>query len=129
MTGHSFAPVIGSSKDPVSQFPTFGVFVLRKIGHSIPASISENQMQNALRIYPNPSSDICSVSVSISHPGKYKLIIMDILGNATVVQNSTYFDRGNHEFQIDTRNLPSGKYLVQIGNENVSMVGELILNK
>ena len=30
MTGHTFAPVIGSSKDPVSQFPVFGVFVLRK---------------------------------------------------------------------------------------------------
>jgi hypothetical protein len=54
---------------------------------------------------------------------------MDILGNPTIVQNATYFDRGSHEFQLDTRNLPSGMYLVQIGNENVSMVGELILNK
>jgi hypothetical protein len=129
MTGHTFAPVVGSSKDPVSQFPTFGVFVIRKIGHSIPTDISEHRVQNSLNIYPNPTSGICSVSVLISHPGEYKLIIMDILGNPTIVQNATYFDRGSHEFQFDTRNLPSGMYLVQIGNENVSMVGKLILNK
>lgn len=30
MTGHTFAQAIGSSKPPVSQFPKFGVFVLRK---------------------------------------------------------------------------------------------------
>ncbi len=30
MTGHTFAQAIGSNKSPVSQFPTFGAFVIRK---------------------------------------------------------------------------------------------------
>ncbi len=34
MTGHTFAPVIGSSKAPVSQLPVFGAFVIRKAGCS-----------------------------------------------------------------------------------------------
>ncbi len=36
MTGHTFAPAIGSTKTPVSQFPLFGAFVVRRI-HPSPA--------------------------------------------------------------------------------------------
>jgi hypothetical protein len=32
MTGHTFAQAIGSTKRPVSQFPQFGAFVIRRIG-------------------------------------------------------------------------------------------------
>ena len=32
MTGHTFAQAIGSSKSPVSQFPRFGAFVVRRLG-------------------------------------------------------------------------------------------------
>ncbi|HQZ87083.1 MAG TPA: hypothetical protein PLB21_15845, partial [Actinomycetota bacterium] len=32
MAGHSFAQAIGSSKSPVSQFPRFGAFVVRRVG-------------------------------------------------------------------------------------------------
>jgi hypothetical protein len=31
MTDHTFAQAIGSSKPPVSQFPKFGVFIIRKV--------------------------------------------------------------------------------------------------
>jgi len=32
MTGHTFAQAIGSTKAPVSQFPLFGAFVIRRVG-------------------------------------------------------------------------------------------------
>jgi hypothetical protein len=69
------------------------------------------------------------VNFSISRPGIYNLSVSDILGTPIILQNTIHFNQGDHEIQIDTNDLPSGMYLVQIGNENVSMVGELILNK
>ncbi|MEO8082926.1 MAG: hypothetical protein ABI780_03830, partial [Ardenticatenales bacterium] len=35
MTGHTFAQAIGSTKEPVSQFPLFGAFVIRRVGPSL----------------------------------------------------------------------------------------------
>ena len=36
MTSHSFAQAIGSTKAPVSQFPLFGAFVIRRVSDSPP---------------------------------------------------------------------------------------------
>ncbi len=38
MTGHSFAPVISGAVAPVSQFPTFGAFLIRKAAHPLAAA-------------------------------------------------------------------------------------------
>lgn len=38
MTGHTFVPVISGTVPPVSQFPTFGAFVIRKAVYQSPAA-------------------------------------------------------------------------------------------
>ncbi|NOT35923.1 MAG: T9SS type A sorting domain-containing protein [Saprospiraceae bacterium] len=114
MTGHTFAPVIGSKKNPVSQFPTFGVFMIRKIGKSITTNIVKNQSNGFLKIYPNPSSSVCNISFSMDHPGDFNLAITDILGKPMVCQNTFNYNQGNQEIQLNTKDLQKGTYLILI---------------
>lgn len=129
MTGHTFAPVIGSSKSPVSQFPVFGAFVIRKIGRTVVTNVSEIQINNTLKIFPNPTSGICNVSFPITHPGNYKLIVSDISGKTILLQNTMYLDQGTQEVQIDMKDLEGGVYVIQIKSERALMNGKFILTK
>ncbi|MFN0213124.1 MAG: T9SS type A sorting domain-containing protein [Saprospiraceae bacterium] len=62
MTGHSFTQAIGSNKAPVSQFPTFGAFVIRKKFMQNPSGVSETSGSNTLLITPNPSAGKFTIS-------------------------------------------------------------------
>jgi len=127
MDGHTFAPVIGSTKLPVSQFPLFGAFVIRKVGRAVVTNIAEIQINHSLNIFPNPSSGICNANFSITHPGNYKLLVTDISGKSIVLQNTIYFNQGKQEVQIDMKDFGGGVYMLQISGELVSMNGLLML--
>lgn len=129
MTGHTFAPVIGSSKPPVSQFPTFGAFVIRRIGAAETTSISRNQIDNLIKIYPSPSTNICNVHFLVTHPGNYNLFVLDNLGNSIFKQNTVYLNQGEHEVQINTEGFSSGVYYIHMKNNYVSMSGKFIVTK
>ncbi len=129
MTGHTFAPVIGSSKASVSQFPIFGVFVIRKVGSSMPTSISNYDIDNKMVLYPNPSSDNCTIQCTVSQPGDYNLKISDITGKSIVLQKALYLYQGKQEIQIEMNNQERGTYFISIEGMRVSMHGKLILTK
>ncbi len=56
MTGHTFEHAVGASKQPVSQFPEFGVFILRKKQTSATTGISMIYAGDNPCIAPNPSN-------------------------------------------------------------------------
>jgi len=129
MTGHTFAPVLGSTKPPVSQFPEFGAFVIRKVGSLIVTESKDLSISNTLNVYPNPSNGIFNVNFSIDRPGDYQIIVRDILDKKTVIQNTAYFSQGNQSIQIETNGLKSGVYLLRIEGDQGYMNGKLIVHK
>ncbi|MBK6861884.1 MAG: T9SS type A sorting domain-containing protein [Saprospiraceae bacterium] len=62
MVQHTFAKPIGSNQIPASQFPKFGVFIIRKKEAQLPNSISNIHRINSIQITPNPSSGVFTIT-------------------------------------------------------------------
>ncbi len=129
MTGHSYAPVIGSTKAPVSQFPVFGAFVIRKIDRTVISGIGASRLEQPLQIFPNPAGSWCQVRFSIEIPGHYDILITNLSGYSTRIKNKLYFDAGPQEIQLDLSAFQNGTYLVQVANKQFCLSGKLVLIK
>ena len=106
MTGHTFAQAIGSPKAPVSQFPIFGAFLIRK--KVLPITTDKEADTNAghLVIAPNPSTG----KFTISTAGKITSIeIYNMLGQK--VQTIDNFTQ-QAPFDVDLSTVPKGIYLL-----------------
>ncbi len=128
MTGHTFASAIGSSKLPVSQFPQFGAFVIRKVGTAVLSKSTTPALSNIREIFPNPSNGTINVRCTIPYAGNYKIVVSDLNGKITTLQNSTFFESGDQTIQIAPLDLPSGVYLLRIEGGPVSMTEKLIFH-
>lgn len=73
--------------------------------------ISTINNQNHLKIYPNPSSNILNINTNFLNP--YTISIFDLTGKLCL-----RFENNNNESKIDISKLTSGKYLIQIMQEN-----------
>ncbi|MFZ1703043.1 MAG: T9SS type A sorting domain-containing protein [Saprospiraceae bacterium] len=116
MTGHSMAPVIGSSKEPVNQFPFFGVFVLRKIGNTTVSTTKEEPTHLTLNIYPNPGHSEVTVQCLLPQHGFYHLDMVDVTGKTIVLNENRFFKAGEQNFILDIKHLLSGHYTIRMFN-------------
>lgn len=128
MTGHSFAQAIGGALAPVSQFPKFGAFVLRKVADSGNTGISELASENILSIFPNPALDAISLNLSIANPGNYQISIHNAMGQRVMLQDNLKFEHGSQSIQIDTRNLPRGVYVLHLQGNGSRVSQEFLLH-
>ncbi|MCF8238973.1 MAG: T9SS type A sorting domain-containing protein [Saprospiraceae bacterium] len=109
MTGHSLAHPVGSSQQPISTFPTFGAFVLRKTTDGDPTSITPAVRHEEVMITPNPSRGSCRISTTIQGP--CHLMIVDLLGRN--VYQRKVITPDDLEL-LDLTALPKGQYIVQV---------------
>ena len=80
---------------------------------------------NALcTIYPNPTSDVTTISVSGAN-GKVRIAVVDI--NGRTVATETLECSSDCEKTMDVANLAQGAYFVKITGENVNMVKKLVV--
>lgn len=85
---------------------------------AIPPEISDLTKDNLLGIYPNPAKEKARVSFFISHPYYVSITLYDILGRELMPVFSGYCERGYYEEELDTRNLPSGAYILRMNSLN-----------
>lgn len=128
MLNQSVAPVVGSAKRPVSQFPVFGAFVLRKVENKITTGVSYLTNHTSISIFPNPTSGDMNACFSIPCSGVYQIFITDISGKNPLIQYSEYLLEGRQEIQIITKDLKKGAYWVQIHGPQSVLSGKFILN-
>jgi hypothetical protein len=77
------------------------------------------QLDQTIKVYPNPVSDHLTLSIINSINGKYKIEIMDMIGN-TVVSESIDKDDVIFTKQIDLGNVAKGTYILKYTeNDNV----------
>lgn len=129
MINHTSAPVIGSQKPPVTQFPVFGAFVLRKTGSATTSLNNIKPYISTLNIYPNPAKDACKLQIDLENAGNYKITVSNISGNLIHENNSIQLSKGKQEVLIDIDRLAEGIYYVKVVGDEVSLITKLIISE
>lgn len=78
-------------------------------------------LNDELKIYPNPVSEILNVEWEMMNGKEVKILIYDILGN-TVIQHSSF--NIPHSTALNVRELKSGIYFLRVGNLTKKFVKE-----
>lgn len=86
-------------------------------------SISENQNDADVLIYPNPSNGQFKITVNINQNIKSEIIIYDVLGNIIYRINS----KGQQITNIDLSKQATGIYFVQVVIDNNEIYNSKIL--
>jgi len=75
--------------------------------------------------YPNPTSDLLTISYTVKNPGIVKLELFDIFGRKIVTILDDFKNRGSYIDSFDTSSLPGGVYIclvtigIQKGNSKI----------
>lgn len=113
MTGHSAVKPIGNSTTtPLSPFPTFGAFVIRKAAAQT-SSIYENTHEIQVSIFPNPFNEQCIIKLDKVKVKNYSVRICNLLGETVLIG---VFE--NNQVVINKANLLGGIYLYTVLDEN-----------
>ena len=91
--------------------------------HSIP--LSYNLEQN----FPNPFNPSTTIRYSITEPGKVKLTLYNLLGEAVATLVNEEKPTGNYSIEFNAANLPSGVYFYQLRAGDYTLVKKMILLK
>lgn len=67
-----------------------------------------------LKVYPNPFSENTSIKVSIEHSGIYSINILDANGNFVKNISNSFLEKGDHEFEFGSVQIPAGLYLCEV---------------
>lgn len=103
-----------------------GSDVLRLMATVTGLDKSIDDVQNSLRIFPNPIKDFCTIQFLVSASANTTLEIFDIAGKK-VSKLQQKLEIGTHSFQIS--NLSTGIYTIKIHSPSFSYSGKLISNK
>lgn len=83
----------------------------------------------AVVIYPNPTYPNTKPQVNLSSwpAGQYKLEVFDLYGKSIRKQNLNVASYGEHQFDLDTAELPAGTYLYKVGDDNFKLSGRVVV--
>lgn len=84
--------------------------------------VEENTLGSYVSMYPNPTADILNLSINAN--GDFNIVIYNMLGS--VVASEAISVNGPTIKTINMEKLPTGIYMVEISNENGSMVEKVI---
>lgn len=86
---------------------------------------SEESLESIeIRVFPNPTSGLITISFSERIIGDYSIAVYDLNGRSILTQNFHY-SKSKSSVNIDISNRPSGTYLVHIHSES----GEFLTQK
>jgi hypothetical protein len=80
-----------------------------------------------LTIYPNPASDIVTVSLNANAKADAKITLVDLTGKVVAILPVNQISNGANVFTFDVSNLSSGIYMLNIQSAAFSKVEKLIV--
>ena len=88
------------------------------------SGISENSTEDIIaNIYPNPTSNIANLQLSIKKTMNLEIGVYDVLGKKVQQIKNTKFIKGIHNISFDASNLESGTYFIKSqSNEMVNNI-------
>jgi hypothetical protein len=87
--------------------------------HMIPAKIDENSGEKAegiqlMQNYPNPFNPVTTISFQLPETMSVKLSVFNIVGQPVSVLTNGTLPAGDHQYEWDATDLPSGMYIYQL---------------
>lgn len=89
------------------------------------ATISENELNANLMIYPNPSSGVVNVSFVSPQASKATIQLMTLDGKLNTIRELAVGTEFYESFAVDQ--LPAGIYLIQVQTESIQLIRRLIV--
>lgn len=80
-------------------------------------------------LYPNPATTSCLLTLSLAKEEKLSIKIYDVVGSNISVIADNAFNKGQNNVEINTSNLSSGIYFIEISGEVSTFSKKLIVNK
>jgi len=65
-------------------------------------------------LYPNPASEVSTLSFGLSHSGNVNILVYDLLGKEIMQLSYPSLPAGNHIAEIPVADMPEGAYFVSI---------------
>ncbi|MEO6189901.1 MAG: T9SS type A sorting domain-containing protein, partial [Saprospiraceae bacterium] len=126
MINHTSIEAIGSSKKPVSQFPNFGTFVIRKSTESSTTSTSNSPQLMSMNIFPNPVHNSIQIECNGLLEGNYTIKLRNLTGN-TFIETNQYFNKDLNQIKLDVNNYPKGIYIIELIGMKYSKLQKIII--
>ncbi|UTW65399.1 agmatine deiminase family protein [bacterium SCSIO 12643] len=93
-----------------------------------PNSIEEADVQVGIdAIFPNPSSTIACISVSVDHPTQAKMEVFNMVGRSVQLVHQGVVPMGKSKYFIKTEVLPIGVYMVVLKVAGQTQVQKLVV--
>lgn len=73
---------------------------------------------SSLSVYPNPATDLITVSLNLGVSQEVSLEITNIMGQVVMSKNFGGMQEGNHALPMDVTTLAAGNYFVNVRSEN-----------
>ncbi|MBK7341834.1 MAG: T9SS type A sorting domain-containing protein [Saprospiraceae bacterium] len=122
MSGYSMVKPTGSDQEPLSTFPSFGVFVLQKTKGEGPSSVHDLHSALNLTIMPNPTTGYCTLTSSL--PISCEIFVTDLMGRPV---HHSALDLSDQEKTLDLSHLSKGMYLIHLTGESTHLTRQLVI--
>ena len=90
-----------------------------------PASLTKNESNSEIRVYPNPTNGIVNLTVNMDTKSDFTVELVNAMGQS--IRNANYTQTMNITLEFDLSNLASGIYFVKVNSENGTAVERIIL--
>jgi thiol-disulfide isomerase/thioredoxin len=88
---------------------------------------NKSEQSSLLKIYPNPATNITSLTLNLHKKSSIKVQIFNVLGEKVMDLPISILERGSHSIQLPLNQLNNGSYFVQIYDENKIIAREKLM--
>ncbi|HEY0030386.1 MAG TPA: S8 family serine peptidase [Bacteroidia bacterium] len=85
--------------------------------------------ENSMKIFPNPTSGLSSIDISLATDSKIELKVFNVLGEEIKTIVAEQAQAGNHRYSYETSSLTNGLYYYQLTVGNKKYVQKLIVTR
>jgi hypothetical protein len=112
----SFISVINSNNGSyIASSTAPNIFLLN--AHWTPTGITEPGIV-CFKAFPNPSNTELEIEFNTNNMEKAEMEIIDVNGNVNKILNSTYSDKGTHNYTYNLQDLSNGTYTIRLKHGN-----------
>ncbi len=84
------------------------------------SDVNDNLSVNS--VYPNPANAIANIHFFLENPSNLEVNVIDVTGKLIQTVYNGSIAKGHHDMQLNTRNIPSGVYMVSMKADNGNVV-------
>lgn len=101
-------------------------FTIRVVSQQ-PTGIADRPAFTETRLWPNPVNDVLNLRFNTSLRGNLPMSVIDVNGRVVLVANAMIAD-GTNQLEVATGALPTGMYMLRMGNGNETMSFRFVKN-